>query len=65
MQAVLAGFEGKGVFVYLDNILVASKTFTEHLERLREIFQRLRDAGLRLKPCKCLSSVSRFPIWDM
>ena len=54
MQVVLAGLERKGVFVYLDNILVASKSFNEHLQQLREVFERLRSAGLRLKPKKCL-----------
>ena len=46
--------EGSGVFVYLDDILIASKSFDEHLRQLREVFERLRSAGLRLKPKKCL-----------
>ena len=54
MQVVLAGLEGKGVFVYLDDILVTSKSFSEHLQQLREVFERLRSAGLCLKPKKCL-----------
>ena len=54
MQVVLAGLEGSGVFVYLDDILIASKSFDEHLRQLREVFERLRSAGLRLKPKKCL-----------
>lgn len=38
---------------YLDDILVASKTFETHLRHLREVFSRLRAAFLRLKPKKC------------
>ena len=38
-------------FVYLDDILIASKSFDD---QLREVFERLRSAGLRLKPKKCL-----------
>ena len=49
MQIVLAGLEGEGVFVYLDDILIASKNFGEHLRQLRAVFERLRSAGLRLK----------------
>ena len=28
-------------------------TFSEHLDRLRNVFQRVQDAGLRLKANKC------------
>ena len=32
MQKVLAGFEWKCCFVYIDDILVCSRTFEEHIE---------------------------------
>ena len=54
MQAVLAGLEWNSCFVYLDDILIASHTLEEHLSHIKEVFSRLRDAGLRLKPKKCL-----------
>ena len=54
MQVVLSGLEWRSCFVYLDDILIASKTFSEHIQHIREVFQRLRAAGLRLKPKKCL-----------
>ena len=50
MQRVLSGLEGRSCFVYLDDILVVSKTFEEHLHG---VFLRLRAAFLRLKPKKC------------
>ena len=53
MQRVLTDLEWRSCFVFLDDILVVSKTFAEHLARLREVLTRLRDAGLRLKPKKC------------
>ena len=54
MQTVLTGLEWKSCFVYIDDILVASETFDEHLIHLRQVFERLKHANLRLKPTKCL-----------
>ena len=53
MQVVLRGIEGKFCFVYIDDILVCSKTFEEHLKHLEQVFERLNKAGLTLKPKKC------------
>ena len=53
MQRVLAGLEYKSCFIYLDDVLVASKTFRDHLTHLCEVFDRLRSSNLRLKPRKC------------
>ena len=41
------------VFVYLDDIIVISHTFSEHLTMLAEVFHRLRRAKLRINPDKC------------
>ena len=59
MQAVLAGLEWNSCFLYLDDILIASRTLEEHMCHIKEVFGRLRDAGLRLKPKKCFFSVMR------
>ncbi|XP_049519403.1 uncharacterized protein LOC125943898 [Dermacentor silvarum] len=45
------------VFVYLDDILVASKTREEHGNHLRLLFERLDEHGLVLKPQKCMFRV--------
>ena len=52
MQVILAGLEWKCCFAHVDDILVASQTFEEHLSHL-EVFHWLRKAGLCLKPQKC------------
>ena len=38
---------------YVDDILVHTSSWTEHLEELRELFTRLRSAGLTARPTKC------------
>ena len=53
MQTVMGDLHLKECWLYLDDIIVASKTFSEHLDRLNNVFQRLADAGLKLKPSKC------------
>ena len=55
MQKILVGLEWKYCFVYLDDALVASKRYEEHLKHLREVFERLRKANLKLKPKKFCS----------
>jgi len=40
-------------FAYFDDLVLVTKTFEEHLELLRDVFGRLREAGLRLNPKKC------------
>lgn len=54
MQRVLAGLEWDSCFVYLDDILIVSDRFEGHLKHVREVLERLRQAGLRLKPKKYL-----------
>lgn len=41
------------VFVYLDDVLVVTKTFDHHLEILKEIFRRLKSANVTLNKDKC------------
>ena len=65
MQVVLAGLEWKCCFVYLDDILVCSKSFEEHMEHLFLVLERLHQAGLTLKPKKCASCGRKSSTWGM
>ncbi|XP_029652043.1 uncharacterized protein K02A2.6-like [Octopus sinensis] len=42
------------VFAYVDDILIASDTHENHLQHLSQLFQRLRDYGVRFNPDKCV-----------
>ena len=53
MNEVLRGITFKSAVVYVDDILVYSQTFEQHLDHLQQVFERLRQAGLRIKPSKC------------
>ena len=53
MGRVLSGLIPKKCMVYLDDILVIGRSFQEHVSNLREVLEKLRYAGLRLKPKKC------------
>ena len=52
MGRVLSGLIPRKCMVYLD-VLVIRRTFQEYLDNLQEVLERLRYAGLRLKPKKC------------
>ena len=53
MECTLAGLVGDQCLIYLDDVIIFSSTFEEHLKRLASIFDRLRAAGLKLKAKKC------------
>lgn len=53
VERVLAGLSWKICLVYLDDIIVFSKTFDEHLVNFEKVFQRLLEANLKLSPNKC------------
>ena len=53
MDRVLEGVPFEVAHCYLDDLIVHGKTVAECIVRLRLIFERLRAAGLKLKPKKC------------
>ena len=53
MNRVLNGMDSDRIFNYMDDVLIVSTTFEEHLDLLRDVFHRFNKAGLMLRPEKC------------
>ncbi len=53
MTRILSKVLYRHTVVYLDDICVFSRTFSDHLKHLREVFKILRDAGLQCGRNKC------------
>ena len=53
METCLGDLHLNYCIIYLDDIIIFSKTPAEHIERLGKVFKKLAEAGLRLKPSKC------------
>ena len=53
MELVLRGLTWEKCLCYLDDVIVFGKTFEEALQNHRIIFQRLRNANMKLKLSKC------------
>lgn len=52
MEQVLRGLQWRECLVYLDDVIVFGSSFEVALWNLRHVFDRLQEAGLKLKP-KC------------
>lgn len=53
MELVLRGLPWHICIVYLDDILIYSRTYEDHLCHLEEVLTRIQSAGLKLNPGKC------------
>ena len=53
MENCLGDLHLNWCIIYLDDIIVYSKTPEEHIKRLKGVFEKLKAAGLKLKPSKC------------
>jgi hypothetical protein len=53
METVLRGLTYDTCLVYLDDVNVIERTFEKHLLNLQKVFQRFREACLKLNPEKC------------
>ena len=53
MGDILRGLEYRFALIYIDDIIIFSKSVEEHLSHLEEVFRRLREANVKLNPKKC------------
>ena len=53
IEQALSGLQWHITVLYLDDIIVYSRTFVEHLKNLKTVFDRLDSANLKLKAKKC------------
>lgn len=53
MQWCLGEFLNESLLIYLDDVIVYSSSFDQHLQDLDQVFRRLHEHGLKLQPRKC------------
>lgn len=53
MQGILSPFLWIFALVYIDDIVIFSKTFDDHLLHLDHVFKAIADSGITLSPKKC------------
>jgi hypothetical protein len=58
MNYIFHDLIGNLVEIYIDDVVVKSKSVEEHLEDLRQVLERTRRFGLRMNPKKCAFGVS-------
>ena len=57
MDSVLRGLEGFSA-AYMDDVIIYSETWEDHLRHIDQVLQRIRKAGLTLKMRKCQFAMS-------
>ena len=53
MQGVLSDFPWRKVIVYIDDVLIMSETFEEHLSLVQKVLRTLGSHGVKVKSKKC------------
>ena len=53
MNRVLRPYLRKFAVVYLDDIIIFSKNLEDHVQYVKMVLDKIREARLKLKPSKC------------
>ncbi|KAK7004546.1 hypothetical protein BgiMline_006075 [Biomphalaria glabrata] len=59
MRKLLAPIESPGIQNFIDDILIATETWSEHIALISSLLLRLRETGLTARPSKCLIGFTR------
>ena len=58
MNYIFQELIGRIIEIYIDDVMVKSKGYKEHLANLRETLECIRKHGLKMNPNKCAFGVS-------
>lgn len=53
MEGCLRDLRGEVCVPYLDDVLVFSPSFNQHLQNVRQVLRRQQECGIKLRPKKC------------
>ena len=56
MNRILKDALGKFVMCYLDDIIIYSKTFEQHLKNTQWVLSKVNEAGMKMKMSKCVAA---------
>ncbi|GFW39875.1 retrovirus-related Pol polyprotein from transposon opus [Trichonephila clavipes] len=60
IDIILKPVIGKFVNVYMDDVIISSPSFTQHVKNLKEVFRLLHEVGLTLNKDKCKFGCEEF-----
>ncbi len=49
MNDIFGDMLGNSAYIYLDDIIIASKDMSSHMDTLQKVLKRLQEVGLKLK----------------
>ena len=63
MEHCLGDLRDDTCLPYLNDVIIFSGSFEDHVERLRRVLQRLKENGIKLKLSKCRFSSDKLHFW--
>ena len=61
IESIMAPIQYEKCLIYLDDVIVYSKTFEDHIERLDEVFTRMGKAFLNFRRLNAISRDKKLP----